>query len=320
MIELVRRRPLASFYLLALVLGAAFISIRSLDPGAMAAVFKGMATNPWHPNIISVFPKVLERPVLISGYLFPFAPSLAALIIVALVARQDGLMQLLDRFRPWREGVSWREGLLVYTMAFAVYLAAVGFLVIMLFMKGPDSGLGPMLQRYGTTPFAVWGFLLVVPFLGPGGLLEELGWRGFAFPLLLERLKNPLLATIVVGVLWGLWHLPRDIPALLSGDPMLIKGGSYYGFLLDQLGFASGTIALSIVIAFVFFKTGGSLWAAILTHNFANEFSVGLTLFTKSTMEIAGFSFGPSGFFVAILATLIVMFTGTQLGRRIADT
>ena len=35
-----------------------------------------------------------------------------------------------------------------------------------------------MLARYGSTPAAIIGFMLVAPFLGPGGLLEELGWRG----------------------------------------------------------------------------------------------------------------------------------------------
>ena len=55
-------------------------SIRLLDPGAMGAIFKDMRTNPWHPNIISVFPKVLDNPILWTGYLFPFAPTAAALI------------------------------------------------------------------------------------------------------------------------------------------------------------------------------------------------------------------------------------------------
>ena len=69
--------------MLAFVLGAIVTAIRLLDPGAMGAVLKDMRTNPWHPNIISVFPKVLENPILWTGYLFPCAPTAAALIIVA---------------------------------------------------------------------------------------------------------------------------------------------------------------------------------------------------------------------------------------------
>lgn len=315
MTDLIRRRPLLSFYLLAFVLGAAFISIRMIDPGAMAAVFKDMRTNPWHPNIISSFPKMIERPTLISGYLFPFAPSLAAIIVVALGWRGEGLRKLFDRLRPWREGVDWRQGLMIYAMCFAVYFAFVGVLVIMLFLQGPDSGLALMLQRYGTTTLGVVAFLFVAPFLGPGGLLEELGWRGFALPILLDKLKNPLLATVVLGVLWALWHFPRDVPALMSGNAALVKGGGYLGYLLNQFQFISGCIIGSVIISFVFFKTGGSWWAAMLVHNFYNEFSVAMTLFTKSSIEIAGGLYTPSGVFQAIIAVLIVAFTGTQLGR-----
>lgn len=316
MTEFVRRRPFLCFYLLAFALGAAFISIRSLDPTAMADMFKTMRTVPWHPDIITSFPYVLERPVLVTGYLFPLAPTIAAIVITAIAWRGAGLRRLFDRFRPWREGVTWREGLMVYAMAFAVYLAAVGFLIILLFLNGPTSGLDSMLQRYGTTPVAIWAFLIVAPFLGPGGLLEEVGWRAFAYPLLLERLKNPLLAAVVLGVLWGFWHIPRDIPALLSGNPALIKGGGYGGYVLDQIGFVWGTIATSIVIAYVFFKTGGSVWAGILVHNFGNEFSVGLTLMTKASTQFAGFTIRPGGVFMSVLAIVIVIFAGTQLGRR----
>ena len=105
MTELFRRRPLLCFYLLAFVMGAGFISIRLIDPGAMAAVFKDMKTAPWHPNIITSFGKVVEKPVLISGILFPLAPTLAAIIVASIAWRGDGLRRLFDRFRPWREGI-----------------------------------------------------------------------------------------------------------------------------------------------------------------------------------------------------------------------
>ena len=316
MTDFIRRRPTSSFYVLAFVLGAAFISIRSFDPSAMADMFKTMRAKPWHPDIITSFPFVLERPSLVSGYLFPFAPSLAAIVIAWIAWRREGLRRLFDRFRPWREGVTWREGLLVYAMAFAVYLAIVGFIVILLFVNGPESGLGPMLQRYGATPVGIWSFMIIAPFLGPGGLLEELGWRGFALPLLVEKLKNPLVATVVLGLLWGIWHLPRDVPGLLSGDPAQIRGGSYPGYVYDQIGFIWGTIASSIVISYVFFKTGGSWWAAMLVHNFGNEFSVAMTMMTKAVTQVGGFTIRPGGVATSILAIAIVLFAGSELGRR----
>src|SRR5574337_857223 len=43
--------------------------------------------------------------------------------------------------------------------------------------------------------------------LTTGPLGEELGWRGFALPRLLKRF-NPFVASLVLGAIWGVWHLP----------------------------------------------------------------------------------------------------------------
>jgi uncharacterized protein len=54
-------------------------------------------------------------------------------------------------------------------------------------------------------PSYLVSFALVTVLGGP--LLEEGGWRGFALPSM-ERLHGPLLASLILGVLWALWHLP----------------------------------------------------------------------------------------------------------------
>jgi len=97
MTEYVRRRPFLCFYVLAFVLGAVFISLRSLDPTAMGDMFKTMRTDPWHPNIVTSFPYVVARPVLVTGYLFPLAPSFAAIIVVAIAWRGAGLRRLFAK-------------------------------------------------------------------------------------------------------------------------------------------------------------------------------------------------------------------------------
>jgi membrane protease YdiL (CAAX protease family) len=315
-VDLIRRKPLTTFYVLAFVLGAFVTGLRLLDPSAMGMLFKDMRTNPWHPNVISVFPYVLERPILWTGYLFPFAPTAAALIIVALGWGRQGLGDLFDRMRFWRNGVQWREGALVYAAMAAVYLASVTWLLLVLISREPDSGLAGMLARYGQTPLAIISFMVLALFLGPGGLLEELGWRGFMFPLLVKRLSSPLMACVVLGVLWGLWHFPREIPSILSGNPAMLKGGSWIGFLLNQIQFVAGTIVASILIAFVFFRTGGSVWAAILAHNISNEFSVGLTLFTKSSVQFLGMTMDVDTPIKVALAIIIVVCAGPRLGLK----
>src|SRR3712207_2146540 len=68
------------------------------------------------------------------------------------------------------------------------------------------------------TPIFSWAFplaLLASIFLDVGGVTEETGWRGFAQPLLQERM-TPFAATLIVGFAWGVWHLPAR-PDILTG-------------------------------------------------------------------------------------------------------
>ncbi len=50
-------------------------------------------------------------------------------------------------------------------------------------------------------------FLLLFPLMILGGGLEEVGWRGFLQPLLEKKLSF-VLTSLIIGVVWGLWHLP----------------------------------------------------------------------------------------------------------------
>ena len=55
------------------------------------------------------------------------------------------------------------------------------------------------------------GALLAAAFLDQGGVLEELGWRGFALHELQAGSLSPLGEAVLVGIAWGLWHVPRDV-------------------------------------------------------------------------------------------------------------
>jgi hypothetical protein len=88
-------------------------------------------------------------------------------------------------------------------------------------------------------------------------LCEKLGWRGFALPRLLKRF-NPFTASLILGVIWGVWHLPSFF---LSG--MVQAGLSLPLFLLNAL-------FLSIFVIWVFQHTGGSVLITVLIHYTVN--------------------------------------------------
>ncbi len=84
-----------------------------------------------------------------------------------------------------------------------------------------------------------------------------MGWRGYALPLLLEK-RSTLTASLILGVLWGLWHLPT----------FLVPGTPQYGLPLSA--FVLLTIEYSILMTWVFLHTRGSVMIATLFHGAIN--------------------------------------------------
>lgn len=70
---------------------------------------------------------------------------------------------------------------------------------------------GPVTSTFGQGPFGLarpwFMFFPTFAVMIVGGGLEELGWRGLALPELQKRF-NPLLATVILGLVWTVWHLP----------------------------------------------------------------------------------------------------------------
>jgi uncharacterized protein len=97
----------------------------------------------------------------------------------------------------------------------------------------------------------------LVNLLVSGPLGEELGWRGFALPRLLKRF-NPFMASLILGSLWGIWHLPSFF---LSGLPQ--SGLAIAIFLL-------GGLCLSILATWLFHHTGQSVLSIVLFHYMVN--------------------------------------------------
>lgn len=148
--------------------------------------------------------------------------------------------------------------------------------------------------------YLAW-FVVVLIIGGP--LLEEGGWRGFALPRL-QPLHGPLVGTLILGLLWALWHLPEFfVPSWAEGS-----GGS--GFL-DIVKFVVAAIAFAIVITWVFNNTKGSVLMAILVHVSINTFTGPMgTLFSPSEVSNSILlSFG-------VLALLIVVVTRGRLGYQ----
>ena len=112
-------------------------------------------------------------------------------------------------------------------------------------MGGPALSVGmPLLGVLSMLAFHIF----------PGSALgEEIGWRGYALPRL-QAGRSALGASLILGVIWALWHLPL----WLTGAP----GRT----LILYAAFVVSVIALSVILTWVYNSTGGSLLMVVLLH------------------------------------------------------
>jgi hypothetical protein len=174
------------------------------------------------------------------------------LVAVALTARRDGrpgVRSLLAGLVRWRVAARWYAVALM-TVPVSALLAASVWVAVGGSVPAPTvpGGLG------------AWAIPLVflVNLVVGGALAEELGWRGYLGPLVAERVGT-VGAGGVVGVVWGLWHLPFY---RLEAD------GVVAGFPLPA--FLALVLAWSILMAVLVRTSGGSVLLAVLLHASAN--------------------------------------------------
>ncbi|MEU4835595.1 CPBP family intramembrane glutamic endopeptidase [Streptosporangium sp. NPDC023615] len=136
---------------------------------------------------------------------------------------------------------------------------------------------------------------VVFVFFLAGAVCEELGWMGYAADPLRERWSVPGTG-LALGVVWGVWHI---IPYAQAGHaPAWIVWQCVY------------TIALRIIIVWLYDNTGKSVFAAILCHTSSN---VGWFLFPNS-----GSHYNPAvtGIIAALAVVCAVHRGGWRSGRR----
>lgn len=165
-------------------------------------------------------------------------------------------------------------------------------------LGGTSATLGNWLYEVDTNPVS---FLPTLAFATLAPLLEELGWRGYALDRLQLR-QSALVSSVILGVVWAVWHLP-----------LFFTEGSYQH---DMVGFGTlefwmfmiGIIPVSVAITWVYNNTARSILVAILMHGWTN--------FTLQSIELTGRSevFHITIWFVVV--ALIIAIWGAETLRK----
>lgn len=187
-----------------------------------------------------------NAPVL-SAFLFllgAIMPGVVALGLAALFQGRKGIRELLRGIAKWRVGARWYLFALAYMAVIKLTAAVVNRLLL---------GEWP---RFGQTP---WYLLVIaIAFSTPVQAGEELGWRGYALPRLTKNL-GLAQASIVLGIFWACWHLPF----------FFIPGSDNFGQSFPL--YLMAVTAISVTMAWVYWRTHGSLLLTMLMHAAINN-------------------------------------------------
>ena len=224
----IRRHPLVSYFVLAYGIMWLAISPMVADALEIASV----------PDVLSLISFILSSLL---------GPTVAAFWVTGVLEGKAGMRILLRRTFQFRAG--WQWYLVVLFVPLMIWFGAYSFL----YSGAPLIGLisNPSLLISIFLPNVLIG--LLIPSIG-----EEPGWRGFALPRL-QKLYGPVLGTLILGTLHGIWHLPALLTPMF--DPFTISG--FIEFVLTA-------IAASFLYTWVFNKTGGNVWIAIVLHASGN--------------------------------------------------
>ena len=221
-------------------------------------------------------------------------PGAAGIGFIYLVYDDRGRADFWNRIKqPRRIGVRWFLVILLIPVGVTI-VAAVGASLL----GGSGAAWGEAVRELSRNPLVILPTLFFAT-LPP--ILEEFGWRGYA----LDRLqmdRSALGASVLLGVVWAVWHLPLFF--VEGSFQREFVGFATSGFWL----FMIGIVALSVIFTWVYNHTSRSILGIILLHGWVN--------FVSNTVEVADEYYYPAWVLTAVLISVI---WGAKTLRKTGD-
>lgn len=243
--------------------------------------------------------------------LVAFHPTNATNIpILSMIVAIIGILTaiILNLKKGWRVNLESARLAVGENLRYYLIMAlALTFIILITYLLNYISGLGVPGKEFNLNMFfAVFIPSLVLSFilLWPSYFGEEYGWRAYLqdrlFPLL-----GGYKGVLILGIIWGLWHIPLIIyGALFQGQPVL-------GICLMIIN----TIIMGIILSYTVLKTG-SIWIAVILHMIPD------TLYPTANLYIATsinpiFAFGTGLYGAAVMAVLALILLRSKVWKTI---
>lgn len=226
-LNFIKKTPVLSYFVLTFLISWGLILVLISINGMPATVAEAQAQLP------------LTIIVFLSG------PFFSGLLMIGLVDGREGFRDLLSRLFKWRVSLFYYA---VALLTAPLVFASVHYLLSFVSPVYSPGFLGP--NQQSLVLLSIMSGIVV-------GICEEIGWFGFAIPKL--RLRYNILTTgLLVGVIWGAWHImANDIWAIRTYagglNPMVYAVLAGVSFLIGQLP------PFRILMVWVYEKTGSLL-------------------------------------------------------------
>ena len=219
--------------------------------------------------------------------------AIAAYIISGGLCGREGIREMLGRLYIWKTGWRWYVMAVVFIPAVMIFslVACTLYAGLSLNEIAPQLSLG-----VASSVIITLGYVTLLR----GPLREEIGWRGFALPRL-QYLYSPLVGTLILGILWTVWHLPLHLNGIYSGG--------MDGFI-ERFYF---NIGVTFLFTWIYNHSRGSLLMTTLFHTSIN--TTATVLFSPGVID------GPFSILFSILINIsaIVVIVKDRMWRKLPE-
>lgn len=266
----IRRHPVVSYFVLTFVISWTL---------ALSVAAPRLVSHEPLPKLTGI----LMFPAMLLG------PSVAGIVLLKTVDGNPGLRDLSARVLRWRIPGRWYAALLIPPILVLAVLLC--------------------LERFVSPVYAPNRFLMGIFFGVPAGLLEEIGWTGYAFPKMPSE-NNALAASVLLGLLWAGWHLPV-VNYLGTATP---HGSYWFAFFLV---FTLAMTAMRVLICWIYTNTESVLIAQLMHVSSTGALVIFSAPLVTARQEVMWY--GLYGVLLWIVVGIVVKFFGKRLKPQVAQ-